>query len=134
MTASDAAIAAAATAAAIQGELACADAHRLAAELGVSPMDVAAVINKSTALRFNRCQLGTFGFGLKSEGRSKIVMKAAYVPDDIRAALEARSANGAIACSAVWEIAEGFRYPRLGMANICEAMGLRVKPCQLGCF
>ncbi|MFH1085130.1 MAG: hypothetical protein V1772_05155 [Chloroflexota bacterium] len=127
-------IVAAALAAAVHGELACADAHRIAAELGVTPLDVARAVNTNTALRFNRCQLGTFGFGLKSEGHSKIVLKAAYVPDDIRAAVEARASNGAIPCLAVWEISEEFRYPRLGLANICEALGLKVKPCQLGCF
>ncbi len=114
-------------------ELACADAHDLAARLGIAPIEVGRVAN-TTQVRFSRCQLGLFGYGLKSEGKSKIVLKAAHVPEEIRAAIEVRASNGHLSCLAAWEIAAQFKYPRLGIANIIEAMGLRVKPCQLGCF
>lgn len=116
------------------GELACADAHEIAAELGVSPLEVARVVNRDTQIRFNRCQLGLFGYGLKAEGKHLIVLPAKNIPNDIRAAIEEQTVNGRIACLSVWEIADRFKYPRLGIANIIEAMGLKVKPCQLGCF
>jgi len=119
---------------AIEGELACADAHDIAQQLDIAPMDVGRVVNKATELRFFRCQLGVFGYGLKSEGKSKIVSAAAHVPDDIRAAIEACAVDGRLSCLAVWEIADQFKYPRLGIANIAEAMELRIMPCQLGCF
>jgi hypothetical protein len=119
----------------VNNELACADAHRVAAELGISPLDLAAPFNQDARYpRFCRCQLGVFGYGSKALGQSKIVLPAKHIPDDIRAALEARAVNGRVPCIAVWEIAEQFKYPRLGLGNICEAMGLRVTPCQLGCF
>ena len=119
--------------AAVAGELACADAHAIAGALGVSPLEVGRVVN-TTEIRINRCQLGLFGYGPKPEGKHKIVLCAAYVPDEIQAAIEARAANGSISCFDAWEIADAGKYPRLGIANIIEAMGLRVKPCQLGCF
>ena len=119
---------------AVAGELACADAHAIAAELGVSPMELGKAINRSSEIRFNRCQLGLFGYGLKAEGKSKIVLAATNVPDDVRAAIEARAANGRLSCSAAWEIADQFKYPRLGIGNLLEALGLRITPCQLGCF
>jgi len=119
---------------AVNGEVSCANAHAVAAKFGVAPIEVGDVVNKQTSLRFYRCQLGVFGYGVKAEGKSKIVLKATNVPPEIAAALMAQASNGRIDCAAVWEIAEQFEYPRLGVANICEALGLRVKPCQLGCF
>ncbi|MHB0856324.1 MAG: hypothetical protein ACYC5M_01990 [Anaerolineae bacterium] len=123
-----------AQAVAVAGEVACVDAHELAWRLNVSPLDVGDALSQASTLRFNRCQLGLFGYGPKAEGRSKIVARAAYVPDDIRKELESRSSNGRISCADVWEVADAVKYPRLGMANIVEALGLRVTPCQLGCF
>jgi hypothetical protein len=119
---------------AVDGELACEDAHQIAAEMDMSPQHLAEIINDAGDIRFSRCQLGLFGYGSKAEGKSKIVQAAQNVPDDIREAIEAHAHNGKISCLAVWELAERYKYPRLSMANIVEAMGLQVSPCQLGCF
>ena len=120
--------------ASVSGELACADAHALAAGSEVSPMEVGRLVNSETELRFNRCQLGLFGYGPKGEKLHIIAQPAAHLPEELRLALEARVVNGRIPCLAVWEVAEEFKYPRLGVANVLESLGLRVKPCQLGCF
>lgn len=117
-----------------EGQLSCADAHSLAASLGLTPGQFAQAIAESTDIRFYRCQLGLFGYGLKSEGLSKIVLPAKHVPDEIRTEIEAAAYEGGISCSDVWTIAERHAYPRLGLSNIVEAMGLKVRPCQLGCF
>jgi DNA-binding transcriptional regulator YdaS (Cro superfamily) len=119
---------------AIQGEVACADAHELAARLGVAPIEIGQAVNSATNLRFYRCQLGFFGYGPKEEGKHKIVSRAAHVPAEIGAAIQAQAVDGRIACKAVWDLAVQFKYPRLGMANIVEALDLKVKPCQLGLF
>ena len=124
----------AASAASVQGELACADAHGIATELSVSPMEVGKAVNRATQLRFNRCQLGLFGYGVKAQGYHIIALPAARVPDEIEAAIKTKVVNDRISCLDAWEIAESFKYPRLGIANILELMGLKVKPCQLGCF
>ncbi len=119
---------------AVEGQLACEHAHAIAAQFGVSPSQVVAIANDELNLRFYRCQLGLFGYGPKSLGQSKIVLPAAHVPPKIEAALRQRAHENHIACADVWEVAEQFAYPRLGMANIVEALGLQVRPCQLGCF
>jgi hypothetical protein len=119
---------------AVQGELACVDAHAIAAQLRAEPDEIGKAVNRASGLRFNRCQLGLFGYGPKAEGKSKIVLKATNIPEEIKAALQTHSANGRIPCAVVWELAERYKYPRLGIANIAEALGLRVAPCQLGCF
>ncbi len=118
----------------VEGFLACADAHALAQELGLSPRALGKIVNARTDVRFDRCQLGLFGYGPKAEGKSKIVLKAQNLPEEIVQAIQERTKDGRISCLALWEIAERFRYPRLGIANIAEALELKVTPCQLGCF
>jgi hypothetical protein len=119
---------------AINNELSCPDAHAIAAKFGITPQELGHIITQRSAVRFSRCQLGLFGYGPKSEGKSKIVQKAIHVPQEIREAAEAKAKDGRISCLATWELADQFKYPRLGMVNIIEAMGLKVAPCQLGCF
>ena len=119
---------------AVNGKLSCADAHLVADQLGVSPLEVGKAVNRATDLRFYRCQLGLFGYGPKPEGKHKIVLKAERVPEEIGEAIKAKAQNGRISCQAVWEIAEQFKYPRLGIADIIETMELQVTPCQLACF
>lgn len=119
---------------AVNGEIACADAHNIAKAQAVDPIELGKVVNRASGLRFNRCQLGLFGYGPKAEGKHKIVVAAAVIPPDIEAALRAHLVNNAISCLAVWQVAEQFKYPRLGLANIVQALGFKVAPCQLGCF
>lgn len=119
---------------AVNGEVACADAHSIARAQALDPMELGKVVNRVSGLRFNRCQLGLFGYGPKSEGKHKIVVAAAVIPPEIEIALRAHLVNNAISCLAVWQVAEQFKYPRLGMANIVQALGFKVAPCQLGCF
>lgn len=119
---------------AVEGEISCVDAHEIASELGATPLKVGKTVNRQTELRFYRCQLGLFGYGPKEEGKSKIVQKAERVPEEIEAAIRAHTKDGRISCLHAWEVADRFQYPRLGLANILETMGIKVKPCQLGCF
>ena len=119
---------------AVDNQIACADAHEVAELLGVSPLEVSRVINRASSLRVNRCQLGLFGYGPKEEGKHKIVSLAAHVPEDIEMAIREKVINGRISCADIWEIAGRYKYPRLGIANIIEALEIKVKPCQLGCF
>ena len=118
---------------AVGGRVSCASAHEVAAQLGIAPMEVARALNR-THLRFYRCQLGLFGYGPKPEGKHKIVLRANGVPEEIETAVTSRSEEASISCKAAWELAGEFEYPRLGIANILEAMGLKVRKCQLGCF
>lgn len=119
---------------AVDHNLSCVKAHTVASQLGVSPKKVGKAVNRATNLRFYRCQLGLFGYGPKPEGKHKIVLEAPWVPKEIEEAIMAHTRDGHISCRAIWDIASEFEYPRLGMANIVEALNLKVTPCQLGCF
>ena len=119
---------------AVEGQIACVDAHQLATELGLTSQEIGALVNRETTYRFDRCQLGLFGYGQKGTEAYKIVTPAPHCPPAIVAAIEERTVDGRVSCLALWEIAAQYRYPRLGIANIAQALGLKVKPCQLGCF
>ena len=115
-------------------EISCSDCHRIAGEAGMTPLELARVVNRDTELRFYRCQLGLFGYGPKAEGKNKIVLPAQWVPGQVEEAIRMVTVDGRVSCKAAWEIAEAFGYPRLGISNAIEALGLKVKPCQLGSF
>lgn len=117
----------------VDGCLSCRHAHEIASAFGVTPAEVGAVVN-AMGVRFYRCQLGLFGYGSKAEGQHKIAFPAPFIPQEVSEELLRRAHEGIIACADAWEVARLFEYPRLGIANIIEAMGLKVKPCQLGCF
>jgi hypothetical protein len=120
--------------AAVDGEIACADAHDIAGRFGLAPIEIGRLLNRETDLRVFRCQLGLFGYGPKAEGKSKIVLPATNLPQNLVDEIMAHAVDGHISCADAWTIADQARYPRLGIGNVIEALGLRVKPCQLGCF
>jgi len=93
----DAQVVVAVKAVAVNGEVACADAHRIAEHFGLTPQQVGELLDE-LSLRVTRCQLGLFGYGSKAEGKSKIVLRATNVPPEIEAALRAKAINGRIPC------------------------------------
>jgi hypothetical protein len=48
----------------------------------------------------------------------------------LRAAAEGEN----ITCTIVWKVADGLGFKRIEASSACEAMGLKVSRCQLGCF
>ncbi|NLV74805.1 MAG: hypothetical protein GXY52_09020 [Chloroflexi bacterium] len=116
------------------GLVACVEAHSQAQRLGISPEALGQAINAHGGIRVNRCQLGFFGYGEKSLGKHRIVLAAQDILPEIEEALLSNARDGVVSCQHVWAVAKAFEYPYLGIANIAEAMGIKVKPCQLGCF
>lgn len=111
------------------GEVGCADAWRIATELGV-PMSEVGVGMDLMEIRIKRCMLGLFGY---PEGKVAVKPAAAASPQleaDIRASL----VNGRLPCKTAWDIADRLKISKLEVSSACEAMGIKVKPCQLGAF
>jgi hypothetical protein len=117
----------------LEDDLPCAVAHYIAADLGVDPIEVGDTANEIDA-RITMCQLGLFGYAVKGKPTYRIFKAWEGIPEDLSAALQAAAADGRISCLALWEIGKQFDLSRHEMGNAAEGLGLKVKPCQLGCF
>ena len=116
------------------GQLPCEAAHSVARQLGIGPGIVGEVADV-TEVRISRCQLGLFGHApKKGMDGFKTVIKLANVPADIADELSRAAPSGEISCAELWRMAREKALDRSEMGNIAETLGLRVRPCQLGCF
>jgi hypothetical protein len=111
------------------GTISCARAHRLAAELGCPPSAVGKAIDLLEG-RIVRCQLGLFGHS----PQRKIVQPALTVAHDLEKAIREALTDGHLTCAAAWQIADQRGSVRLAVAEACEALGIRIRRCQLGAF
>ncbi|MCK4570351.1 hypothetical protein KAT84_00230 [Candidatus Bipolaricaulota bacterium] len=111
--------------------LPCAFAFRIADENGWTPAQVGAEADRLD-VRISRCQLGLFGYD--SFRQKGFVQRFAAVPGDVTVSLRAVEVDEGIACAALWRIAEEHGLPRVAIACAAETIGLRITPCQLGCF
>jgi hypothetical protein len=112
-----------------KGELPCAVAFKIAKDLDVSAAEVgktADLINCTLA----KCQLGLFGYG-----PDKKINKQQEAPGkDLMDAISAALVNNRLPCSSAWDIAKRFNVTKLSVSGVCEHMGIKIKPCQLGAF
>jgi len=109
--------------------IACAVVFDIANRLNVLPGRVgrtADLIN----IRLAKCQLGLFGY----PPNNKIVEPAADVDPELSDAIRRGLVGDKLPCRNAWEIAARFGVPRMTVSGACEAMGIKIKPCQLGAF
>ena len=110
-------------------EISCAKAERIALDLKVNMDEIGRTLDLR-GIRIIQCQLGLFGFG----ERKKAVAPADVVSSKLRDAINADLAQGYLPCIDAWEIARQQGTARMTVASACEAMGIKIKPCQLGAF
>ena len=125
----DAAIAEKINQGAKQGRITCAAAHDIARELRIPAQQVGVNIDLLEK-RIKQCQLGLFGY----RPQRKIIEPAEQVAPQLVEVLERASCERRISCEQCWEIADAFGMKRLLVAQACEKLGLKIKPCQLGAF
>ena len=116
---------------AVNGRLPCPNAFRIAAELGITPLEVG---EKATQLgiKISRCQLGLFGYDdLGSKG---VVTPMKDVPERLKAEITAHLVDGKLPCEAAWEIAKKLQIGKVQVSGAAEALGIKISSCQLGCF
>ena len=111
------------------GEVSCAQAFRIAGELGARPLDLGQIADEVGA-RFVRCQLGLFGYG----PQKSIVEPAADVPAELEQALREGLILDHLPCAVAWAIASRFTIPKLHVSAAAERLGIRIAQCQLGGF
>jgi hypothetical protein len=76
------------------------------------------------------CQLGLFGYSTQK----KIVQPTKEVVPSLKDEIQNLLANGRLPCAAAWEIARKLNMPRMKVSAACEALHIKIKPCQLGAF
>jgi hypothetical protein len=110
-------------------ELPCAVAFDIASELGCT-VDQIGLTADLLDYRLTKCQLGLFGY----KPQKKIVGPEHPTDSGLEAALKEKAGPGAIPCRDVWELSAQFNVSKMAVSANCEALGIKVKPCQLGAF
>jgi DNA primase len=107
----------------------CKKAEDIAQEMGFSLEETGRTIDMLN-IKLTKCQLGLFGYG---ETR-KIVQQSKEVLPELKESITSALENERLSCLAAWEIANQFNISRTKVASACEAMQIKIKPCQLGAF
>ncbi len=115
--------------AASDGTISCARAEKIAAGLRLSMGEVGVAVDLAE-IRIDKCQLGLFGYGAE-----KLAVKPAEsITPEMEQAVLGSLENGRLPCLAAWELAVRFGVKRMDVSAACEALRIKVKPCQLGAF
>jgi hypothetical protein len=114
---------------AANGEINCADASAISENFRVGMLEVGVTIDL-LEIRLKRCQLGLFGYGQKKG----VVKPAVKVSTELEKAIRGALADGRLPCLAAWKIADGMGIARMDVSSACEALKIKIKPCQLGAF
>jgi hypothetical protein len=117
----------------VNGQLPCTVAHVIAYELGVKPLLVGQTANEME-VPISLCQLGCFGYVPKAEGKGRILRPIAKKDEKLMERLRSAAVEESIPCIRLWQMAAEFGLERLAVSNAAEALGLKIRPCQLGCF
>lgn len=111
------------------GELPCAVAFTIAKDIGASAENIGKTVDLLN-LRLVKCQLGLFGYAPEK----KIVQPAASPDPALTAAIREAIKENRLPCERAWEIADRFEVRKMAVSSACEALGIKIKPCQLGAF
>lgn len=113
----------------IDGQLPCAVAFDVATELDVTPAEVGVTCDLLN-IKISKCQIGLFGY---PPDKKVVTADKDPVPALKEALLAARTDNR-ITCEIAWEIAARLKVGKIAVGNACEAMGIKIKDCQVGGF
>lgn len=112
-----------------EGKFSCADAEGTCALLGTTMAEIGRTLDL-LEVRIDRCQLGLFGY----EQKGKIVRPEETFTPELEEAIRGRLSDGRLPCADAWGIATEMKVTRLKVSSACEALKIRIKPCQLGAF
>ncbi|MGE5842453.1 MAG: hypothetical protein ACM335_09260 [Deltaproteobacteria bacterium] len=112
-----------------EGAMACAVAFEIVENLGVPPEEVGFTLD-SLEVKVVKCQLGLFGY----TPVKRIVNPAERVPPDLEKAIREALVNKRLSCASAWALAEKRRLKKMEISSACEALGIKIGPCQLGTF
>ncbi len=110
-------------------EISCAVAFQIAEEVKTTPTDVGKGIDLLD-IRLVKCHLGLFGY----RPEKKAVKPKSPQSQDLEEAIRVALVEKKLSCRAAWDIAHRFKVPRMAVSAACEALNIKIKPCQLGAF
>ena len=112
-----------------EGELPCAVAFKIVDELKTTPAEVGKTVDLLD-FRLVKCQLGLFGYK-----PDKKIVKPKFLEDpELENTIRSALSDEKLACRDAWDIARQFQVSKLTVSNACEALKIKIKPCQLGAF
>ena len=114
------------------GRLVCAMGEKISKELKVDIAEVG-ITADLLEIKIKECQLGLFGWGDKPN-HGKDIRATDSVSVEIKSAVEKAAVNGIVTCAALWKIADQLSVKRRVVSAACEALGLKIRACQLGAF
>ena len=114
---------------AIEGHLPCALAFKIAGDLNVSPAEVGVSLDL-LEIKISKCQIGIFGYG-KGD---KIAKPLGQIPDYLEKSIRENLGDGKLPCRIVWQIAERQGIGKMEVTAACDALEIKISPCQLGAF
>jgi len=110
-------------------EVPCAVAFEIAKELQVSTDTVGMNVDMLN-FKLTKCQLGLFGY----YPQKKMVKPQDLENQDLNDVLTDALVDGRLSCKSAWDIASSFKVNKMKVSGACEAMGIKIKNCQLGAF
>ncbi len=111
------------------GELPCAVAFKIADEINRPPAEIGKTADLMD-FRIVKCQLGLFGYTPDKKIVKPKSPDDAALGDAIRAALT----DEKLSCRDAWKIAGKLKVAKMKVSAACEALNIKIKPCQLGAF
>jgi len=115
--------------AAKENNVTCSTAEEIAGRKSLTIGDVGIALDILN-INITECQLGLFGY----KPQKKIVQPAKEIAPELKQAINNAVSGGRLSCAASWAIAKQLKLPRMKVSAACEALQIRVKPCQLGAF
>jgi len=113
----------------VDGKITCANAEKIAGKERVTMPEVGVTLDLM-GIQISKCQLGLFGYSPEKMA----VKPAKTVPGDLERSINGALINNRLPCAAAWNIAERYGISRMEVSSACEALKIKVKPCQLGAF
>ena len=111
------------------GKLPCAVAFKIGDELKTPPAEIGKTLDLMD-FEIVKCQLGLFGYTPDKKIVKSELPENPALTDAIRVAL----VDEKLPCQVAWEIASKFQVAKMKVSNACEALNIKIKPCQLGAF
>ncbi len=132
-TVPDPALAEAVSAVQKDGKISCPACEAIANDKKVSMGEVGKTADL-LELRIGECQLGLYGHQHGTGPHGKTIEAAKSVSPQLEASIRAALEEGRLSCAAAWGVASGNNVEKVVVAEACEALGIKMKPCQLGAF